>query len=560
MSVPAAFLILLWSSIAGSLPLAPAPPDFNADFSKRDIQSDLMPIVGEDELQNLRHNGFQEQLHHLRQQNIGRNSATITDEMARIRNSIEDISEFSVDSNEIDEAINDITVPTDVKLKKSSKFAELSEIHNADSSNKGLPPFAFSEDQEESESDVEKVEVVPPTTTIVLATLPTTTVSTTTRTTTTPPTTFITTTQKYVHIDSDVSVPRRTQIAISSTPMVDRTVTTSHVPIEISTTTLAPIASTTPSTTEYSPPPTTRSYIAWNTQSPHIFSSSTVRLPSAIPLATSTTFASRLPEIIMTTPRPYRGGPFTTEFTIEPIQKRSEGRTSLRDRIRSTSQLLNLLGDKISGIDQKAVSTGVEPKTGVLTNIYDRGEIKHRNYRTKQWGISGEGRQGVQTYDGQFSGVAYGATKQKGGGYIMRKKMGKRPWSSRGYKTRRLGERRPEYTRPSTFVEKKTTEVAVEPYGSKRRGEWIRGVKVSERRNAVRKVSESQKSFAQALLESEEASMKQLKKTLRQIREVVKIKTSSSTTSTVTTTPRPIKKKNRIDSEFFNGPFDLRRV
>ena len=27
MSVPAAFLILLWSSIAGSLPLAPAPPD-----------------------------------------------------------------------------------------------------------------------------------------------------------------------------------------------------------------------------------------------------------------------------------------------------------------------------------------------------------------------------------------------------------------------------------------------------------------------------------------------------------------------------------------------------
>ncbi|UMM18569.1 hypothetical protein L5515_014573 [Caenorhabditis briggsae] len=539
MSVPAAFLILLWSSIAGSLPLAPAPPDFNADFSKR--ESDLMPVVGEDELQSLRHTGFQEQLHHLRQQNIGRNSATVTEEMAKIRNSIEDISEFSVDSNEVDEAINDITVPTDTNFKKSSKFNELAQIHNTDSSNKSLPPFAFSEDQQESETHVETVEVVPPTTTVILTTLPTTTPISTTRTTTQPPT-HPTTTLKYVHIDSDVSVPRRTEITMSSTPMIART---STVPIEITTTTLAP---TTQFTTRYISPSTTRY--------PHIFSSSTVRLPSAIPIPTYTTFASRLPQIFSTTPRPSRG-PFTTEFTIDPIQKRSEGRTSLRDRIRSTSQLLNLLGDKIEGIDQKAASNGAEPKTGVLTNVYDRGEIKHRNYRMKQWGISGEGRQGVQTYDGQFSGVAYGATKQRGGGYGMRKKIGRRPW--KGYKTRKLGEKRPDYMRPSTFVEKKTTVLDVEPYGSKRRGEWIRGVKVSERRNAVRRVSESQKSFAQALMESEEASMRQLKKTLRQIREVVKMKTSSATVES-TTTARPAKiKKNRIDSEFFNGTFDLRR-
>lgn len=44
-------------------------------------------------------------------------------------------------------------------MKKSSKFAELSEIHNTDSSNKALPPFAFSEDQQESVDVVEKVEV-----------------------------------------------------------------------------------------------------------------------------------------------------------------------------------------------------------------------------------------------------------------------------------------------------------------------------------------------------------------------------------------------------------------
>ncbi|CAL2032361.1 unnamed protein product [Caenorhabditis brenneri] len=561
MSVPSAFLILLWFSIAGSLPLAPAPPDFNADFSKRDVQTDLMPVVGEDELQSLRHNGFKEQLHHLRQKNIGRNTAIVTEEMARIRNSIEDISEFSLDSNEVDEAINDITVPTDLNLKKSSKFAELAEIHNADSSNKELPPFAFSEDHEETEAPVEKVETVPPSTTIVLETLPTTTPTTTTRTTTLPSTTLLTTTLKYVHIDSDVSVPKRTQISISSTPMVDRTGTTSQVPIQITTTTLPPpTATTTVSTTRYSPPFTTRPYLPLHTESPHIFSSSTVRLPSAIPISTSTTLSSHPPEIVMTTPRPYRGGIFTTEFTIEPVQKRSEGRTSLRERIRSTSQLLNLLGDKIAGIDQNAVTNGAEPKTGVLTNIYDRGEIKKRNYRTKQWGVSGEGRQGIQTYDGQFSGVAYGSTKQRGGGYTMRKKMGKRPWSSRGYKTRRLGDKRPEYMRPSTFIEKKTTDFTVEPYGSKRRGEWIRGVKVSERRNAVRKVSDSQKSFAQALLESEEASMKQLKKTLRQIREVVKIKTSS-TSAVTTTTSRPVKlRKNRVDSEYFNGAFDLRRL
>uniref|UniRef100_A0A1I7TTH5 DUF148 domain-containing protein n=1 Tax=Caenorhabditis tropicalis TaxID=1561998 RepID=A0A1I7TTH5_9PELO len=557
MSVPTAFLILLWFSIAGSLPLAPAPPDFNADFSKRDGQSELMPVVEEDELQSLRHNGFHEQLHHLRQKNIGRNTATVTEEMARIRNSIEDISEFSVDSNEIDEAINDITVPTDLNLKKSSKFTELSQIHNTDLSNKALPPFAFSQDQEEEEEEkVERVEAAPPTTTTVLSTLST---STPTTKTTTNPSTTSTSTLKYVNIDSDVSVPKRTQITISSTPLVDRTSTTAQ--IQITTTTLPPpIVTTTPSSTKNSTSATTHSYLPINTHSPHIFSSSTIRLPSAIPLTTSTTFSSRLSEIIMTTPRPYRGAPFTTEFTIEPIQKRSEGRTSLRERIRSTSQLLNLLGDKISGIDQNAATNGVEPKTGVLTNVYDRGEIKKRNYRTKQWGISGEGRQGVRTYDGQFSGVAYGATKQKGGGYTMRKKIGRRPWSSRGYKTKRLGEKRPEYMRPSTFVEKKSTDVAVEPYGSTRRGEWIRGVKVSERRNAVRKVGESEKSFAQALLESEEASMKQLKKTLRKIREVVKVKTSS-TTSVVTTTLRPHKlKKNRVDSDMFSGAFDLRRL
>ncbi|EGT56170.1 hypothetical protein CAEBREN_31230 [Caenorhabditis brenneri] len=471
MSVPSAFLILLWFSIAGSLPLAPAPPDFNADFSKRDVQTDLMPVVGEDELQSLRHNGFKEQLHHLRQKNIGRNTAIVTEEMARIRNSIEDISEFSLDSNEVDEAINDITVPmmSPCQREHKSQFLQLQ--------------------------------------------------------------------------------------------WVDRTGTTSQVPIQITTTTLPPpTATTTVSTTRYSPPFTTRPYLPLHTESPHIFSSSTVRLPSAIPISTSTTLSSHLPEIVMTTPRPYRGGIFTTEFTIEPVQKRSEGRTSLRERIRSTSQLLNLLGDKIAGIDQNAVTNGAEPKTGVLTNIYDRGEIKKRNYRTKQWGVSGEGRQGIQTYDGQFSGVAYGSTKQRGGGYTMRKKMGKRPWSSRGYKTRRLGDKRPEYMRPSTFIEKKTTDFTVEPYGSKRRGEWIRGVKVSERRNAVRKVSDSQKSFAQALLESEEASMKQLKKTLRQIREVVKIKTSS-TSAVTTTTSRPVKlRKNRVDSEYFNGAFDLRRL
>ncbi|CCD66133.1 Mucin-5AC [Caenorhabditis elegans] len=547
MSVSTAFLLLLWSSIAGSLPLAPASPDFKADFSKllkEAHQTDLMPVVEEDELQSLRHNGFQEQLHHLRQKTVGRNSATITEEMARIRNSIEDISEFSLDSNEVDEAINDITVPYGTKMKKSSKFAELSEIHNTDSSNKALPPFAFSEDQQESVDVVEKVEAVPPTTTTTkLTTLPSTTQSTTTRTTT-QPSTIVSTRQKYVNVDGDIYVPGKTVISVSSTPIVDRTGTTTPVSIEISTTTLPPMTEI--FTTKYS----TLSTSYTHTPSPHIFSSSTVRLPIAIPIPT------KLPEIMFTTPRPYRG-PFITEFTIEP--KRSEGRTSLRDRIRSTSQLLNLLGDKIGGIDQKAAGNRAEPKTGVLTNIYDQGVIKKRNLKTKQWGIAGEDPQGVQTYDGQFSGMAYGATKQRGGGYSMRKRMGKRPWQKRGYKSRRLGDKRPEYMRPSTFVEKRTTDVSV-PFGSHWREEWVRGVKLSERRNAVRNVSENQKNVAQALLESEEASMRQLKKTLRKIREVVKIKTSS-TTADVTTTNKPkTVKKHRIDSEYYSGAFQLKRL
>lgn len=288
----------------------------------------------------------------------------------------------------------------------------------------------------------------------------------------------------------------------------------------------------------FSAPPTTPLFRhTARTQSPHIFSSSTVRLPSAIPLAPTSGAPRAAP--IMTTPRPYRGGLFTTEFTIEPVQKRSEGPHELRDRIRSTSQLLNLLGDRIEGIDQQ-MSGGNVPKTGVLTNIYDQGIVKRRNFRTKQWGKTGRDRQGLQTYDGQFTGMAYGATKQKGGGYSMRKKMVKRPWAGRAYKTKRLGERRPDTMRPSTFLEKKTTEVAVEPYGAKRRGEWIRGVKLSERRNAVRRVSETQKSLAQALMESEEASMRQLKNTLRQIRDVVRFKTSSTTATITTSTPKPV--------------------
>ncbi|CAI2344942.1 unnamed protein product [Caenorhabditis sp. 36 PRJEB53466] len=547
MGLPPVFLLIFWaSSIANSLPLAPPPPDFNADFSKRAAKSDLMAVVDEDELQSLRHNGFQEQLRRLREKNIGRDPMTVTEEMARIGNSIEDISEFSLDSAEIDEAINDITIPTTSQLKKSSKFSELSEIHNTDSSNKSLPPFAFSEDEEEIPESIEKVEIVPPSTPVAI-TLPTTTQPTTTTTIWTSTSTTPPPKHNIMSIDSDVEVPGRES---SPSPVVDSAVTT-FVPTAAVTTTIPTTA-----TVIYSPPTTTHSYFTSKTQSPHIFSSTTVRLPSPIFLASSSAASS----VFLTTPRPFRG-PFTTEFKIEPVKKRSEGGAAeLRERIRSTSQLLNLLGDRIEGIDQQMTMNQAVPKTGVLPNIYDRGEVKRRNYRNKQWGKTGIGRQGVQTYDGQFSGVAYGATKQRGGGYTMRKKMAKRPWTGRGYKTRRLGERRPDGMSPTTFLEKKTTEVSVEPYGSKRRGEWIRGVKQSERRNAVRRVSEKQKSLAEALLESEESSMRQLKKTLRQIRDVVRFKTSS-TTATMQTTTSTVKPaiNNRLHESFYKGTFDLKR-
>lgn len=64
---------------------------------------------------------LQEQLRHLREKNIGRDPAAVTEEMAMVRNSVEDISEFSLDSLEVDEAINDITVPS----KQHFQFSNL---------------------------------------------------------------------------------------------------------------------------------------------------------------------------------------------------------------------------------------------------------------------------------------------------------------------------------------------------------------------------------------------------------------------------------------------------
>lgn len=80
----------------------------------------------------------------------------------------------------------------------------------------------------------------PTTTTTKLTTLPSTTQSTTTRTTT-QPSTIVSTRQKYVNVDGDIYVPGKTVISVSSTPIVDRTGTTTPVSIEISTTTLPPM-------------------------------------------------------------------------------------------------------------------------------------------------------------------------------------------------------------------------------------------------------------------------------------------------------------------------------
>uniref|UniRef100_A0A8R1HQV3 Uncharacterized protein n=2 Tax=Caenorhabditis japonica TaxID=281687 RepID=A0A8R1HQV3_CAEJA len=524
MHIPSAFLLIIWSYTTHSLPFAPPAPDFLADFSQRSAKSDLIAVVDEDELQSLRRNGFQEQLKHLRQKTIGRNMAGVKEEMVTERQSMEDISEFSLDSSEIDSAINDITVPSSTNLKKSSKFAELAAIHNTDSSNKYLPPYAFSEDGEETETVTTENAFRPSsislTTTISRST---TSVPSTTTLHETPITTH------FVSVDRDVELPRKVGSLV-----------TGSTPIRLSTTTMP-----TTTTTLYFFPPLR----------PQTISSSTTLLP----------MASRATRMPATTQRPLL---FSTEFTIQPkAHMRGEGSTQqLRERIRSTNQMLNLLGDRIEGIDQAASRQNGAPQTGVLTNIHNRGEVKRRNYRIKQWGRTGDGRReiGRQTYTGQFNGMAYGSIKQRGSqGFTMRKKIAKLPW--RGYKTTKLGRRRPDGMRP--IVEKKTTELAVEPYGSTR----IRGVKQSERRNSERKVGDQEKSFAQALLETEEASMRQLKKTLRQIRDVVRFKMSSNGTSTATTTTTtktststttarsPIfVKPHRVDSSFYNGIFELR--
>ncbi|CAI5441348.1 unnamed protein product [Caenorhabditis angaria] len=390
-------------------------------------------------------------------------------ELEEIKKSISKIPEINQTLEELDSNFEDISsdfalssndIEDNWKSAGSSKFRddhddELTKIHKSTKDN-NLPPFAFSEDS-----------------------------------------------QDVVNVDSDVA-------AISSSqPAFIKQSWNLH---KTSTTTEQPITSTVPTTTTTS---TERPSTVYPTLMSTSFTSSYNSATSAheawrqhlanqgmVPAFRTTSTSTQIPESVFNSKlnlkRPARvtifGAPmkgyskkraYSTIVKARGTNPNSVQNQTLHEQILATSQILNLLGDKIETIDQ-ANYLGTSPKIGVLSNIYNRGR-RVRRLKQKQWGSSLKGRLGRyrQIMDGK-------------GKYM--------------------------------------TKAIVEAPGMDKTRQHSHGIRRRKEKN-----------FAEALLESEEQSFKQLKSTLRQIRDVVKLKSVQTTT------------EPSNDSSSFGGSFDFVR-
>ncbi|CAB3411208.1 unnamed protein product [Caenorhabditis bovis] len=459
-------------------------PDFNQDFGGSTSEIPIIQDYDSAEIRDM------EQKFRISTttESIGR---TLMNNMTDLGNTIEDISEFSADSTEIDKDLAAVSAVE--SLKNSSKFVteKTSGVGNVgrEEAQKADPlvnlegdvattrvfETVVSQQPLEMFPDIHTTPVTrsePPT--IKYVTTSTTTTTTTTSTTTTPAT-----------------VNEKDRLDVSNVPQNDDTNrlvvfenTSFGEDVDLENAPNALIDGDTVRNTGF--PATTES--------------------------TTTTNVVGLP-ILPTLP----SMSFTETVKVEASKIRNKGLGVFRrhhyhnrsEKLKTTVQILDLLGKKIEGIDQQL--TLRTPNTSVLRNIHNRGGIRRR---TKQWG-----RSSVRPV-GKFRKIID------------------------GHSMKVVDHHNRDEQRKSWGVVSGRRRLRTARYSSK---------KIEKQR--IYQPTEAEKKFAEALFSGEEESMNMLKETLRQIREVMKKKTRKYTNYTHVCAILPYQKYMRIMEFLIIIPF-----